>query len=156
MRSIHQRWLRCRPVRVLGVFRRSAAKSTRAGTARKRILKRCEPLKGAIVVGLVSPSPVILRHSGFTRAPRFRRLADKSSPTSMAGETNSKSEPSAEYNCAPNPHRRPAKESKSALPAGVRTLKPDDESLPSRVAFDQLRLTTHRRAKAGNAAKDPR
>jgi hypothetical protein len=47
-------------------------------------------------------------------------------------------------------------ESKSALPAGVRTLKPDDESLPSRVAFDQLRLTTHRRAKAGNAAKDPR
>lgn len=141
---------------MLGVFRRSAAKSTRAGTAGKRIPKRCEALKGAIVVGLVSPSPVNLRHSGFTRAPRFRRLADKSSPTSMAGETDSKSEPSAEYKCAPNSHRRPAKESKSALLAGVRTLKPDDESLPSGVAFDQLLLTTHRRAKAGNAAKDPR
>jgi hypothetical protein len=29
-------------------------------------------------------------------------------------------------------------------------------SLPSRAAFDQLLLTTHRRAKAGNAAKAPR
>jgi hypothetical protein len=74
----------------------------------------------------------------------------------MAGETDSKSEPSAEYNCAPTSHRRQAKEWKSALLAGVRALKPDDESLPSRVAFDQLLLTTHRRAKAGNAAKDPR
>jgi hypothetical protein len=122
----------------------------------KRILKRCEALKGAIVVGLVTPSPVILRHSDLTRAPRFRRLADKSSPTSMAGETDSKSEPSAEYNCAPNSHRRPAKESKSALLADVRTRKPDDESLPYRVAFDQLLPTTHRRTKEGNAAKDPR
>jgi hypothetical protein len=54
------------------------------------------------------------------------------------------------------PARRPAKESKSALLADVRTRKPDDESLPSRVAFDQLLLTTHRRIKAGNAAKDAR
>jgi PAS domain S-box-containing protein len=42
------------------------------------------------------------------------------------------------------------------LLADVRTLKPDDESLPSRVAFDQLLLSTHRRAEAGNAAKAPR
>jgi hypothetical protein len=39
------------------------------------------------------------------------------------------------------------------LLADVSTLKPDDESLPSRVAFDQLLLTTHRRAKAGNARR---
>jgi PAS domain S-box-containing protein len=37
----------------------------------------------------------------------------------------------------------------------LRTLRPDDESLPSRVAFDRLLLTTHQRAQAGNAAKDP-
>jgi hypothetical protein len=42
------------------------------------------------------------------------------------------------------------------LLADVSTLKPDDESLPSRVAFDRLLLTTHRRANAGNAAKAPR
>ena len=39
------------------------------------------------------------------------------------------------------------------LLADVSTLKPDDESLPSRVAFDQLLLTTHRRATAGNARR---
>lgn len=41
------------------------------------------------------------------------------------------------------------------LLADIRTLKPDDdESLPSRAAFDQLLLTAHQRVKAGNAAKD--
>jgi ANTAR domain len=41
------------------------------------------------------------------------------------------------------------------LLADIRTLKPDDdESLPSRAAFDQLLLTAHQRIKAGNAAKD--
>ena len=63
--------------------------------AGKRALKCGDALKRAVVVGFASASPVNLRHIVLPERT-VRHLADRSSPTGAAGDTDSESESSAE------------------------------------------------------------